>query len=828
MSVRKTRSVSVVLVVAVALLAVSAQPVGAASAGLVVASQHTTTSDFEAGELTGLTATDGKVVLPSGSTVDTFDDGDISEYSGDTGSFETVSSPSVNGQALHETTGTSPVRITSTSGLNYYPEHGDTITYRTRFSEDRAKSGFLFGVQSGSPQSSGYLINLNNQGNALEIEKDGEGSELATTATDFPENEWLTVTVDWESDGTISATVDDSSGSTIATVSASDTTYTDGGVGYYMNTDTSSTDVYWDEVEARNPATSGTYVSQNHSVDNAEEAAINITEASNVSVDITVEYYDGSSWVTANETAVTTAANHTLALPNTASSTWRVSTDVSSTGSDPAFELADESILFDARAPSGDLESPSDGAKLTESSVDFTINVTDPDFGTAQGDTVNATLFVDGEIAAYQTTTSNGTVTVSDTISGGGEHTYYWTLTDSYGESTTTATRTINTPSELRIYNETDSSELLNQTTFDVTLYFDNGSGPAIVEERTVSDGVVNLTGLPASESFVVAVEADGWVNRRIVVPSIYDTERIYMLNSSESTVPVVFKLEDLTGNFPQGDTVLLVQRGINGTYQTVVGDQFGATGQFPAELATGARHRLVLLNTETGERRPVGAYTPLAGGEQTITVSPSGGISVVDTGLSIAWIPGTDLVPATDNATLGARVDTRSVTITDWSISATHVPPSGTNTTLWTYSTSADGGRATTTANLSGLNGTVVLDINYQLSTGVSDSRQRVLTLQAQSNAFSYSLLGQLDSAPGALLPTEDVSAFTTGVSLLLTVLSMAVIATATGTTSELTAGSGVLILAGFSVIGWVGYPLVTVTGVAWIGMTAIRRGVI
>jgi len=571
----------------------------------------------------------------------------------------------------------------------------------------------------------------------------------------------------------------------------------------------------------------GSYTTPNQSVSEIEEVAINVTTVRDSDLTLYAEYWDGSAWVTANQTTVTTAGNKTLGVAATAE-TWRVRASFTGTGGAPDAFIGDVSWLFDAQQPTGSNISPGDGTKLTGQTTTFTVDVADPDFATGQGDSVTATLYVDGTAVGSETVTQNQTATVEHSVAGGGDHSFYWVLTDEYGESSTTATRTVSAPSQLSIYNESNSSELLNQTTFDVTLYFDNGTGPAIVEERTVSDGTVNLTGLPAGEDFVVSVEGDGWVNRRIVVPSIYDTQRVYMLNSSVDTTPVVFKLEDFTGTFPQDETVLLVERGVNGTYQTVLGDEFGATGQFPATLATGVRHRLVLLNTETGERRVAGTYTPLAGGEQTITVSPSDGVSVLDSGPTIAWIPGTDLLPATDSAQLGARLENRSATITSWSVTATHVPETGTNSTLWTYSASTNGGRATTTENLSGLSGQVILNVTYSSDTGVTTSDVRAFTLQDQSDAFGFSLLGQMDSAPGALLPSQDVSAFQTAVALMLAVLSMAVVAVSTNTTSELTAGAGVLILGGFSVVGWVGYPLVVTSGVAWLGLTAIRRGVI
>ncbi len=80
-------------------------------------------------------------------------------------------------------------------------------------------------------------------------------------------------------------------------------------------------------ISATNPS-SAEYISANHSVSDAEEAAINITESSNVSADLTAEYYDGNAWQTGETTTVTSTGNHTLALPAVSSSKWRVQVDV--------------------------------------------------------------------------------------------------------------------------------------------------------------------------------------------------------------------------------------------------------------------------------------------------------------------------------------------------------------------------------------------------------------------------------------------------------------------------------------------------------------------
>jgi len=753
---------TVVVAVVLAALVATAQPAAAASSNLVVASEVTTESEFAAGTLTNVTTTstgDGSIRI--GETITRQEDDYVE--SGNTAKQGLEITPKTDLDGVSVTVS----RFTSGATTAYLATSDGTVVDTAPINNGKAR------LTASLSADTKYHVLLDAGGSSYQI-----GSRSSSS---YPISGGLVE---------ITGGIDDGISATSRGFSAVDPI-----------------------------VSTAAYTSPNQSVSNIDAVSVGIETLENAGATVIAEYYDGSQWVAANQTTVSTAGNVTLSVSG-GSENWRVRTTFTSTSGDTQGVVTDIQWQFDARAPSASSFDPKSGAEINSTNVDFSVTVSDEDFNTAQGDSVEATLFVNGVAVGSETVSSSQTVSINSALTEGGNNTYYWTLNDSYGQSTTTATKTITSPSELSIYNESNSSELLNQSTFDVTLYFDNSDDPAIVEERTVSDGTVNLTGLPAGEDFVVSVEGDGWVNRRVVVPSIYDTQRIYMLNSSVDTTPVVFKLEDFTGTFPQDETVLLVERGVNGTYQTVLGDEFGATGQFPATLATGERHRLVLLNTETGERGVAGTYTPLAGGEQTITVSPSDGVEVLDSGPT--------LLPATDSAELGARLQNRSATITSWEITATHVPETGTNTTLWTYAASTNGGRAVTTENLSGLSGQVILNVTYTIESGVTTSDVRVLTLQDQSDAFQFSLLGQLDSAPTSLLPDGDVDPATTAIALLLSVLSMAVVATATNTTSELTAGTGVLILGAFSVIGWVGYPLVVTSGVAWLGLTAIRRGVV
>jgi hypothetical protein len=272
-----------------------------------------------------------------------------------------------------------------------------------------------------------------------------------------------------------------------------------------------------------------------------------------------------------------------------------------------------EVILFTNHAPEADDLGPPDGTELDSSTVDFTADVSDEEFSTAQSDEVQATLFVDGESVGSQTVTSNQTVTVTHELSDGGDHTYYWEIEDSYGETTTTATQTVTVPATLEIRDVTDTDKLVNADNATVTFY--GGDNERQIVERDASNGTVSLDGLPTDTEFTVVVRADDYYTRQTIIPSLYDQSNVWMLPKNDTdAVEIVFLLDDRTGDFANSDeTQLRVQRAIehnNSTeWRDVVGDDISATAELATILQNQERYRLVISNEV--QTRILGSYTP-------------------------------------------------------------------------------------------------------------------------------------------------------------------------------------------------------------------------
>lgn len=175
--------------------------------------------------------------------IDDFEDADLSEYS--SSSFTSTTTSSVyNGsnslQVDHDGTG---ANTTSTTGLNAYPSQGDTFEFYTRLGHADHGLAFLFGVQN---SSSYYRLYAPQGWNDVLVLHLDDGTKLASSALTSTASIWYRCKVDWDTDGTIKATLYDDTDTQVAQVSATDTTYSSGGVGWRWNSTAGSGTVWGD------------------------------------------------------------------------------------------------------------------------------------------------------------------------------------------------------------------------------------------------------------------------------------------------------------------------------------------------------------------------------------------------------------------------------------------------------------------------------------------------------------------------------------------------------------------------------------------------------
>lgn len=206
-------------------------------------------------------------------TVDGFEDGDLSEYVGETGSFSvqgtTVKVGSNALKAENETnTGITSALINEMfdntfAPLDHYPLPGDTFDCWVRI-DSQGDSGNAAAIgwasnnldQSGN-NPDGYKVQVSADNSNFELKKrdGGQSTSLASAAPTLSNDTWYRVHVDWGTDGTMTCKLYDDTGSLVETISATDTTFKEGGISFFLNASGGSGSAndacYWDDFRIR-------------------------------------------------------------------------------------------------------------------------------------------------------------------------------------------------------------------------------------------------------------------------------------------------------------------------------------------------------------------------------------------------------------------------------------------------------------------------------------------------------------------------------------------------------------------------------------------------
>lgn len=184
--------------------------------------------------------------------IDDFEDENLDEYNAVSGSKSDLSfnqNDTINGNNSLEITdpdGNSGLSLLSTSGLNYYPKQGDQFEYYFKFLNTGFNHNFEFGVQSESNNDNLYFIQARESDNNFRIliKVNGNFTELVSGTPTIDTGIWYRVEVDWSNTGDINLKfINNSNGVVKSDLSTTDTTYTDGGIGF-GNGGTSSGDTY--------------------------------------------------------------------------------------------------------------------------------------------------------------------------------------------------------------------------------------------------------------------------------------------------------------------------------------------------------------------------------------------------------------------------------------------------------------------------------------------------------------------------------------------------------------------------------------------------------
>lgn len=174
---------------------------------------------------------------------DDFEDGNISEYAGDTGLFTVAGTFDYGGAYGLDMSGSPFTRAPDGIYRNDITvSQGEIIRYMQYVdlgsgSSDEACT--MFGVQSPGSDNENYAVCLEIFGtDHISLVRDVESTDsygsvvpLASSTLTYATG-WYEVEIDWQTDDTIDVTLYNSAGTAVASTSAVDSTYTSGGIGF--------------------------------------------------------------------------------------------------------------------------------------------------------------------------------------------------------------------------------------------------------------------------------------------------------------------------------------------------------------------------------------------------------------------------------------------------------------------------------------------------------------------------------------------------------------------------------------------------------------------
>jgi len=510
--------------------------------------------------------------------------------------------------------------------------------------------------------------------------------------------------------------------------------------------------------------------------------------------------------VTAEEVALVDSSGNVIQRQTTAADET-VKFDVSGTVSDATLVAQQDPVITNA-TPTG---------QLSQLPSTLSVDISDGEFALFNEE-VDVTITHNGNQLTSETITSEQTVDASiGTVKGG---TNNWTVsaTDTSG-ATVSKSYSYQAPNELEIRNETSPGNLIKNVSVGIQFFEAGNEGN--VYNRNTTDGTINMTGLPVDKSFVAKASAEGYVDRRIFIASLFEQQSIYLLNDSTDYVEVVFDLEDFSGQFQASDTVLEVRRPLASTdtpWRTVEGDRFGATGEFTTSLLRNARHELRVTNVETGISRQLGSFRPTAAGVHTVRVNPDLSVGLQTPALGASFTPGIGKLSAREqNVTV--TVDSVGEDLSSYQIQLIY-EKNGSSTVLRDLSGSdPEGVRKDFTVNLTNRAGgtltavvvgetvdgqTQVIEKEYDITENLANEYSAISWFEKFGNRLGSGVLALLSVFSTAAL-TGLAAAFAPISSELLGVISL-------------------MGLAVFTLVGWLPLSLLFAAGATWAAFAGLQ----
>lgn len=188
--------------------------------------------------------------------IDDFEDGNIGEYSGNTGSYSVRSGGISGSNYLQTSTNNTVIKSLPGDGLPYYPSRGDIVEWWTYENGNGNAAELWLGAQDYSGTGGGYnvaVVTSTSGETYMRIGTEGgTGDDVgSSTAINGAEKEWVRCRLEW-GDPTMTFEVYDTDGNLYGTVSGDDTQYDSGGIGFDTswsnNSNSEPYDQRWDYI----------------------------------------------------------------------------------------------------------------------------------------------------------------------------------------------------------------------------------------------------------------------------------------------------------------------------------------------------------------------------------------------------------------------------------------------------------------------------------------------------------------------------------------------------------------------------------------------------
>lgn len=552
-------------------------------------------------------------------------------------------------------------------------------------------------------------------------------------------------------------------------------------------------------------------------VEDPVNASIKIDQLDNVEIQAEWQRDVSGSWETVATETITTTGTHEADLDGNPADEWRIVWNATVTGGgwfDSLAVMDSESFEFENTQPALSNASPTDGEEITEEPVMLEVDVEDADFAKAHGDEVTVTFRDDtDDVIGTDTLTSNGTAEIEDTDPVGGDNEWYAVAEDQYGgedRSPNTGTHTFEAPGDLEIRDET-TEELIDEVNVTVEFYFERNDEPDLIETRNTTDGTIDMSGLPANEPFIAVANSTGYFNRRIFVDSLFETQRIYLLDETADAVQPTFELIDFTGQYPIESTLIELQRSIDSEWQTVEGDFFGGANAMSAQLLFNERHRMIITNIDTGQSKNLGTFTPASTADIALNVFTASEFVEVVNSPSLRLDPNLNSFPGS-NVNISMILDSR-----DDEFSTYTVTVSNGSATLFTGSgDNPDGQTFSHVFNLTDQVGeTITVTAEYTTDSGSGTLTEQFTVTESFDN--EYSLFAVVQRIGGDL--GDGAQMFIT---LFATILTLSFVSIRM--TPLAGAAFGWIVLAMFVLLGFAPVGWLVATAIGVIVLSAVR----